>query len=89
MPMHSDRTRVRGRRSKSELDRFLEEPWDEPTREAFAADDDEWYPELFADDEDRLEDLDLEDEDLDLDDDPADAWGPIRKRRRLRDDDDA
>ena len=86
MPMQSDRKRAGGGRSRSDLDRFLEDPWDEPARQALADDDDDWYPELFDEDEEPLEDLDLEDEELDLDD-PADAWGPIRKRRRLRDDD--
>ena len=87
MPMHSDRRKVRGGRSRSELDRFLEDPWDEPARQAFANEDEDWYPDLFDEDEDRLEELDLEDEDLDQDD-PADAWGPIRKRRRTQEHDD-
>lgn len=87
MPMHSDRRRVRGRRSRSELDWFFEDPWADPSAEAFAADEDDWYPELFEGNEARLEDWDPDDEELDLED-PADAWGPIRKRRR-RDEDES
>lgn len=81
MPMHSDRTRrERIRRSRSDLDWFGEDPWADPDDAEAGLGEDDWY--LFAPEDEDLEGLEESDPDeADWDEDPADDWGPIRRRR--------
>lgn len=79
MPMHTDRRR-RGRRSRSELDWFAEDPWGEPETAAPDDIDDDWYPGLFQSDSD--DHWELDDGEGTWMEDPSDDWGPIRRRAR-------
>lgn len=82
MPMHSDRRRHgRGRRRRSELDWFAEDPWADPDVAALEGDDEEeWYPGLWEPgDDDSV--WAAEDSADAWSEDPYDGWGPVRPRR--------
>lgn len=79
MPMHSDRRR-RGRRSRSELDWFAEDPWGETESAAARDDDDDVYPGMWEPDDDDLEAWD--EAGGPWSEEPLDDWAPIRPRSR-------
>lgn len=84
MPMKNDRRKPsRGRRYRSELDWFSEDPWAEPVPQASEDDWDEWTPDLWALNEGDPEDADWNEGD-EWDEEDHDGWGPVRPRRRPR-----
>jgi hypothetical protein len=84
MPMQNDRRKPsRARRYRSELDWFAEDPWAEPEQQASEDDWDEQIPNLWAWNEDDLDEGDWNERD-EWNEEDHDGWAPIRPRRRPR-----